>query len=437
MNFHARAMSGASAVALEHKDADPAAVALDVKKGFEDFQKLWTEFQAKNDERLKQLEGRGEDAVTKEELKAINDALDTLKTEVNAQIVELKRQPVAGNDNVNPDLAAYSKKFEDYFRNGYGSKEGSLSDYKSFRDLELKAMSTQSDTDGGFTARPELETAIDATVKQVSPIRDYATVRIIGAKNYKKLVNTHGTASGWVGEADSRPQTQGPLLKELDFPAMELYAMPAATSDLLDDAFINIDQWLADEVSLEFAYQEGAAFVSGDGNKKPRGFLAYNNVANASYAWGKIGYVLTGKSAGFSTSSPADCLVDLFHALKPIYRKNATWMLNNTTLAATRKLKDGQGNYLINRQFTTDGIVESMMGKPAVEVVDMPDPAENSFSIAFGDFKRGYLIVDRRGISVLRDPYTAKPYVLFYTTKRVGGGVQNYEAIKLLKFSAS
>lgn len=421
---------------FETKDADPATVAHDIKQGFDDFQRLWAVFQTKNEARLKQIEGRGEDAVTKAELKAINDALDALKSEVNAQIVEMKRHPLAGGATLNPDQAEYAKAFEEYFRNGYGEQKGSA-DYRALRALERKAMSTQSDTDGGFTARPELETVIDATVKQVSPIRDLATVRVIGAKTYKKLVNTHGTDSGWVGEVGSRPQTLGPALKELDFPAMELYAMPAATSDLLDDAFVDIDQWLADEVALEFARQEGAAFVAGDGNKKPTGFLAYDTVADASYAWGKIGYVVTGAAGGFAASNPADALVDLYHALKPAYRTTAAWAMNAATLAAVRKLKDGQGNYLIARDFGAEGIVERILGCPVTEVPDMPDPAAASLSIALADFKRAYLIVDRKGVSVLRDPYTCKPYVLFYTTKRVGGGVQNYEAIKLLKFAAS
>lgn len=462
MHVRKRALSGASKIAalsaaraipagIQHKDGLET-MTVEIKKGFEDFTSAFEAFKTKNDERIKQLEGRGEDIVTKTELKTIGDALDNLKKETNDAVVELKRQRTLenSNDHRTPEQKAYSEKFESYFRTGYGETKGTA-EFRELQALELKSnMSTQSDPDGGFTVRPEMDKAIDETVKQISPIRDIASVVTIGTNAYKKLMSVHGTASGWVGETQTRPQTQGPSLKELDFPAMELYAMPAATTQLLDDSFVNIDEWLANEVALEFAYQEGAAFVSGSGVKQPQGFLTPATVANAGYNantnWGNVGYVATGTSGDFTPASgstgPADSVISLFHALKSPYRKNAKFLLNNTTLNKTRQLKDSQGRYLVDTKFTvssgdTGGIVEQLLGKPCMETVDMPDPAANSLSIAFGDWKRAYLIVDRKGIRVLRDPYTSKPYVLFYTTKRVGGGVQNYEAYKLLKFSVS
>jgi HK97 family phage major capsid protein len=226
------------------------------------------------------------------------------------------------------------------------------------------------------------------------------------------------------------------VLAELSYPAMELYAMPAATATLLEDSAVNIDEWLAQEVDQAFAEQEGAAFVSGDGTNKPKGFLAYTTVANASWEWAKIGYIATGEAGDFPADDPSDVLVDLVYALKAGYRQNGVFVMNRKTQSVIRKFKDASGAYLWQPPSTATGRA-SLMTFPLVEAEDMPDIAANAYSIAFGDFRRGYLIVDRQGVRVLRDPYTAKPYVLFYTTKRVGGGVQDFDAIKLLKFAAS
>jgi HK97 family phage major capsid protein len=215
---------------------------------------------------------------------------------------------------------------------------------------------------------------------------------------------------------------------------MELYAMPAATSALLDDAAVDIDEWIADEVRLSFAEQEGTAFVTGNGTGKPRGFLDYTKVANASWSWGNIGYITTGQAGAFPASDPGDKLIDLVYAVKSGYRANGTFVLNRATQAVVRKMKDGDGNYLW-QPAAKAGDASTLMGFAIAESEDMPDIATDSYAIAFGDFRRGYLVVDRAGIRILRDPYSSKPYVLFYTTKRVGGGVQDFDAIKLLRFS--
>jgi HK97 family phage major capsid protein len=217
---------------------------------------------------------------------------------------------------------------------------------------------------------------------------------------------------------------------------MELYAMPAATQTLLDDAAVSIDQWIAEEVQAAFAEQEGNAFVIGNGTNKPKGFLDYTKVADASWSWGNLGYVATGAAGAFPASDSSDVLVDLVYTLKAGYRQNANWVMNRKTQAEVRKLKDADGNYLWQPAATADGRAR-LIGFPVTEAEDMPDIGADAHAIAFGDFRRGYLIVDRLGVRILRDPYSAKPYVLFYTTKRVGGGVQNFEAIKLLKFAAS
>ena len=217
---------------------------------------------------------------------------------------------------------------------------------------------------------------------------------------------------------------------------MELYAMPAATMSLLDDSAVNIDNWLADEVQTVFAEQESEAFVVGDGDKKPMGLMSNPIVAEDSWSWGNIGYTATGTDGAFSDTDPADKLVDIIYSLKAGYRQNAHWLMNRRTQAEVRKLKDADGSYLWQPAANLTASA-SLMNFPIVESEHMADIGTDSLSMAFGDFKRGYLIVDRLGVRVLRDPYSSKPYVLFYTTKRVGGGVQDFDAIKFLKFGAA
>ncbi len=212
--------------------------------------------------------------------------------------------------------------------------------------------------------------------------------------------------------------------------------MPAATQTLLDDAEVNVEEWLAQEVQTVFAEQEGTAFVSGDGVNKPRGFLDYTMVADASWTWGNIGYIATGVDGAFASTDPSDELIDLIYAPKQAYRAGARWVMNRSVEGELRKFKDADGNYIWQPGIAA-GQPASLMGYPITEAEDMPDIASNAYAIAFGDFTRGYLIVDRVGIRILRDPFSSKPYVLFYTTKRVGGGVQNFEAIKVLKFGLS
>jgi len=212
--------------------------------------------------------------------------------------------------------------------------------------------------------------------------------------------------------------------------------MPAASQALLDDAVVDIEQWLADEVQGEFAAQETDAFVNGDGINKPKGFLSYAKAAEAARAPAEIGYIATGAAGAFAAANPADTLLDLIYAPKQAFRANGRFVMNRKTLAQVRKFKDADGNYLWQPALAA-GAPSTLFGYPVSEVEDMPDVGANAYAIAFGDFARGYLIVDRQGVRILRDPYSAKPYVLFYTTKRVGGGVQNFDAIKLLKFAAN
>jgi HK97 family phage major capsid protein len=274
-------------------------------------------------------------------------------------------------------------------------------------------------------------------VKDISPFRQIASVREIGGNVFRKPVSNGDAVAGWVAETTARDAaTTAPSLTAIDFPAMELYAMPAASQTLLDDSIVDIEQWLADEVQSEFAAQESAAFISGNGTTAPKGILTYDIAADAGKDPDEIGYIASGADGAFAASNPSDKLLDLIYAPKQAYRANGRFLMNRSVVGALRKFKDGEGNYLWQPN-NEPGEPARLMGYPVAEAEDMPDVASDSYSIAFGDFRRAYLIVDRIGVRVLRDPYSAKPYVLFYTTKRVGGGVQDYDAIKFLKFAAS
>jgi HK97 family phage major capsid protein len=415
---------------LETKAVEHGHNSLEIKQAFEEFLAGFEAFKDANDARLKGLEKRG-DVLDVEKAARIDAALTEQKQKLDTLMLESRRPQLAGERRafdpvLDSRLAERKAAFDRYVRKGDGL------------DIEVKAMSEGSNPDGGYTVPLEIERTIDRVLSQASPIRAIASVRAIGGATYRKPITTAGAACGWVGESGSISQTGTPTLAALDFPAMELYAMPAATQALLDDSQVDIEQWLADEVQIVFAEQEGAAFIAGDGSAKPKGFLAYTNVADASWSWGNIGYVASGADGAFvdDDAAPADALLNLAYAPKQAYRANGRWVMNRKTESAVRKFKDTSGNY-IWQPGAAAGQPATIFGYPVTEAEDMPDIASNSYSIAFGDFARGYLIVDRVGIRVLRDPYSAKPYVLFYTTKRVGGGVQNFEAIKLMKFSAS
>jgi HK97 family phage major capsid protein len=382
-------------------------------------------FRDANDERLAQIERKRSDVLLDEKVARINAAIDAHQRRLDELSLKGARPALGAGAVQTQSQREHKAAFESYVRSGESA---------GLRQLETKAMSVGSNPDGGYLVPPEVETEIGRRLTNISPIRSIAGVREISASVYKKPFMTTGPATGWVGETAARPQTGSAVLDELSFPAMELYAMPAATATLLEDTAVNLDAWIAGEVEQVFAQQEGAAFVNGDGVNKPKGFLQYTKVVEASWAWGQIGFVETGAAGGFPEESPGDPLIDLVYALKAGYRQNGAFVMNRKTQSAIRKLKDDDGQYFWQPPAAA-GMNATLMSFPVVEAEDMPDIAADSFSVAFGDFRRGYLIVDRQGVRVLRDPYSAKPYVLFYTTKRVGGGVQDFDAIKLLRFS--
>ncbi|MEO9460518.1 MAG: phage major capsid protein [Lentilitoribacter sp.] len=411
---------------IETKTVETKATGNEVANAFEDFMRAFESYKQTNDERLAQVEQQiGADVVTSEKMDRISRSMDEQKRKLDQLMVKGTR-PILGDK---PSLLSdneHKTAFNHYIRRG---------DEMGLRQVEQKAMSQSSDPDGGYLVPDELDQQIGQRLNNLSPIRGISSVRQVTGSVLKKPFSQNGMAVGWVGETDARPQTTNAQLVELQFPTMELYAMPAATSSLLEDSAIDIDTWIMSEIEAAFAEQEGAAFINGDGVNKPSGFLTAPQIDDTNWSWGNIGYVATGTDAGFG-DDPSDRLIDTIYSLKSGYRQNAKFVMNRKTQGTIRQFKDADGNYMWQPP-AAPGQQAMLHGFPVVEAEDMPDIASDTMSVAFGDFERGYLVVDRRGVSVLRDPYSAKPYVLFYTTKRVGGGVQNYEALKLIKFGAS
>lgn len=303
-------------------------------------------------------------------------------------------------------------------------------------EVELKSFSGDVPADGGFAVPREIDAVIDRVLNSISPIRAIASVVRVGSAGYRKLVTQNGVTSGWASETATRPETATPTFNEIVPSFGELYANPAATQAMLDDAAFDVEAWLADEIATEFAKAEGAAFINGNGTNRPRGFLTGPNAttSDATRPFGTLQYVPTGVAGGFAASNPQDKLVELVHALRAPYRQGASWVMNASTLSIIRRFKTNDGAFLWQPSMAA-GQPDTLMGYPVVEAEDMPDIAANSLSIAFGNFKAGYLIAERSETSILRDPYTNKPYVHFYATKRLGGALINSAAIKLMKFS--
>jgi len=411
--------------ALEMKSADLAGL----QGAFEEFMVSFEAFKTENNERLAEIEKRkAADPLTTEKVERISAALDEQKRVLDRLALKRARPALSREGADSLTGIEHKQAFDAYLRSG---------DDRRLRALEEKAMSYGSGQDGGYLVPDETEAEIGRRLAAISPIRSVASVRQVSGAVLKKPFAVSGPATGWVGETAARPETASSTLDELAFPTAELYAMPAATAALLEDSVVDLDSWIVGEIETAFAEQEGAAFVNGDGANKPRGFLAYPLADElAGWSWGNVGYLATGVADGLPATSPSDLLVDLIYTLKAGYRQNANWVMNRKTQAALRKLKDADGNYLWQPP-AAPGSRAMLMGFPVVEAEDMPDIGANTTPIAFGDFGRGYLVVDRTGVRVLRDPYSAKPYVLFYTTKRVGGGIQNFEAIKLIKVAAN
>jgi len=402
----------------------------ELKSLLEKQSKAFDEFKSANEERLKAKADGKSVADFEAKLSKINEDLNQIADLKSAldQVEKKMNRPGAGGDG-DPAKSEHKEAFGKFLRKGVDDGLG---------ELQQKAYNISTDADGGYAVPEELDREILTLLRNVSPMREVANVRIVGSSDYKKLANKGGTSAGWVDEDDPRTATDSSQLAILTPFMGEIYAYPQATQQMLDDVFFNAESFITDEASVAFAEKEGAAFTLGDGTKKPKGFLAYTAVAtdDATRAFGSLQYIASGAAADWAATTPQDKLLDVVYALKKGYRANAKWMLAKSVLGDVRKLKDADGNYLW-RPGLESGQPDTLLGYGIVENEDMPAKAANALSIAFGDFKRGYTIVDRIGTRLLRDPYTNKPFVGFYMTKRVGGFLADSAAIKLLKFAAS
>lgn len=355
---------------------------------------------------------------------AAEQALGALRSdveEVKSRIERIGRSPrpaLGGGAVASPELKGF---VDGYLRMG--------------RTSELKSVTGGIAADGGFAVPREIDEMIAAQLKTVSPFRAIAQVVQTGSAGYRKLITNSTAGSGWVSETGARPETTTSKFNEIVPPSGELYANPSASQAMLDDAAFNLEEWLAGEIATEFARAEGAAFINGTGTNQPKGFLTQPTAltGDATRPFGTLQHVVSGNASGFGTS-PEMVLIDLVHSLRAGHRQGAVFLMNTKTLAAVRKFKAADGTFLWQ-----PGIYENaparLLGYPVIEAEDMPDVAANALPIAFGNFKNGYIIAERRTTSILRDPYTNKPYVNFYATKRIGGQVLDSDAIKLLKIS--
>lgn len=337
-----------------------------------------------------------------------------------------QRPQLASNDTGH---APHQKAMDAYLRSG---------DDDGLRALALdgKGMNTAVSAEGGYLVDPQTAETVKSTLTGASSIRSVANVVNVEATSYDVLVDHTDLGAGWATESTNFGETDSPQFDRVSIPLHELSALPKASQRLLDDAAFDIEGWLAKRIADKFASSEAAAFVSGDGVDKPTGFLTYPNVDEASWAWGGLGYVPTGAVDDFHATRPSDAIVDVVYALGAKYRANATFVMNSKTAGAVRKMKDADGRFLWSDSLTA-GQTAQLMGYPVLIAEDMPDIGTDATAIAFGDFGAGYTIAERPDLRVLRDPFSAKPHVLFYATKRVGGDVTDFAAIKLLKFTVA
>ncbi|EQB33304.1 phage major capsid protein [Sphingobium ummariense] len=370
------------------------------------------------------LEASFDAVVQGERIAGLEQEMAALKGRVDGALLAARRPALDGvkGGDVDPARAAF---VERYLRQGHEA------------GVELKSFSGASGGAGGYAVPREIDQLIDGTLKSISPIRAIANVVRTGTAGYRKLVTSGGVVSGWASETGARGETATPVFNEIAPPSGELYANPAASQAMLDDAQFDVEGWLAGEIAREFAAAEGAAFVGGNGTNKPKGFLSYatSSAADGARAFGTLQYVPSGAAGAFD-ADPADALIDLVQSLRAPYRQGASFVMNSATLAVIRKLRTDDGAFLWQPSLSA-GQPASLLGYPVVEAEDMPDIAADSLSIAFGNFQAGYVIAERSETSILRDPFSNKPFVHFYAVKRIGGGVANSEAIKLMKFAAS
>jgi HK97 family phage major capsid protein len=388
----------------------------------------WEEYKRTND---KMLEAKA-DGKSVAEFKESLVKIETDMTEVRKSMTEIEKKagrPGMGTDGQDTEeKQAHRKAFDRYLRKGV---DGNLN------ELQQKAMNTGSDPDGGYLVLPEMDATIDRIAPSVSAMFRLANVVTIGSAKYEKLVKTSGLAMRRVDDGSTGGESTNPKYAKLAIDVHTAEVEPWVYNETLDDAMINLENDLAMEAAIGFAEGAGTEFITGNGAGKARGITAYTNVANASYSWGNVGYIASGKSAAFTSVAPADKVISLQHALKSQYRPGAVWLTNDATLGLMRQLKDGSGSYYLWQPDPSASFGGRFLGH-TVEVDDnIADVAAGSYSLAFGNFMRAYTIVNRAGTTIIRDNITAKGTTKFNFRRRFGGGVTNFEAFKLMKFATS
>lgn len=390
--------------------------------------KAFDEFKKSNDERLAALEKGEARSELEEKTDRINDELSRLSAAVDELAKKANRPGAPGAEGDEALQAEHKSAWLKWVRKG---------DDAGLADIERKAMNVGTPADGGYAVPIQQDRDIMRLLTDLSPMRQVCRVMTVGTEDYRKLVNLGGTASGWVGETDARPATAGPTLAQLKPSFGELYANPEVTQKALDDIFFNVEGELSQDISESFAVLEGKAFLSGTGTNQPVGLLTAKTSAEAdsARAFGTVQHIATGVADNFPAKDPADILIDLIYSMKAGYRTGAQFMVNSMTLAVMRKWKDGDGNY-IWQPAMQNGQPGSIFGYGYVTNEDMPSAGAGAIPVVFGNFQQAYVIFDRMGIRSLRDPYTNKPFVGFYTTKRVGSMIANTQAVKFLKCAA-
>jgi HK97 family phage major capsid protein len=388
--------------------------------------KAWGEFQKTNDEIMK-LKADGK-SVT--DLSAKLDLINADLNKFSATLADIEKKSgrLGAQSDLSEDQAEHKKAFNAFLRKG---------DVDGLRDIQKKAMNSLSDPDGGYLVLPEMDMAIDRVAPAISAMFRLANVVTIGSNQWKKVVKTSGLAMRRVDDGSTGGETDNPHYSEIKIDVFTAEVEPWVYNETLEDSFVNLEADLANEAAIGFSEGAGVEFISGNGVGKSRGITAYTNVANSSYTWGNVGYIASGAAGAFAASAPADRIVALQHSLKAQYRPGAVFLTNDSTLALMRQFKDGSGSYYLWNPDPSAGFGGRFLGSP-VEIDDnIAAVGAGSFSLAYGNFKRGYTIVNRAGTTVIRDNITAKGKTKFNFRRRFGAGITNYEAIKLMRFATS
>lgn len=419
------------------------------KKFEENQKKLFEAFKEENDKRISNLaEGKAVSELT-EKVDKIGAAMDDFQSKAEKELTEIKRigSPAAKTAEAQAVEAEVKSAFDKLLRTGNAGRmtEGEL-EALSKKQSELSggkhtaaeykgAMIAGNDPEGGIFVLPELDKTVMKLVREDVALMRLARNVTTGTSAYQKRVRLSGAGYTWEGEETHPATTDTPTYGVLTFPVRTIAANPSISQELLQDADVTVENELMDALVEDFSDGIGDALINGNDNKRPRGMLSYPAVADANWEWGKLGFTKTGGASGFAATAPGDALIGLISSLKTSYLAGARFLMNKTTMAEIRKMKDGQGNYLWQPSFQL-GTPNSLLGYPVELDTKMPDLGANKFPVAFGNFERGYLVVNRSGINLIRDPYSQKPYVIYSCRRRIGGGVYNFEAIKLLKCAA-